>query len=206
MVSASKPCRTQDSSPSWHRQFLTMLPGIERYAAIAFRDCDPEAREDAVHEVVANCLCAFVRLVERGKTEVAYPTALARFAVRQFRTGRRVGGRLNIRDVSSPHCQQAKHVDVCRLYRYDREDEQWRELVVEDRRASPADIAATRIDFAAWLDSLPARDRKIAQTLATGESSQSTARRFHLSEGRISQLRRQFKESWDRFHGEPDRR
>jgi hypothetical protein len=43
-----------------------------------------------IQESVANCLVAYVRLVERGKEDLAYPTVLAMFAVKQIRDGRRV--------------------------------------------------------------------------------------------------------------------
>ena len=44
-----------------------MLPAIVRHARIAFRDYDREQREYLVEETIANCLVAFVRLVELGK-------------------------------------------------------------------------------------------------------------------------------------------
>jgi FixJ family two-component response regulator len=74
--------------------------------------------------------------------------------------------------------------------------------VVEDRHATPADVAATRIDFADWLQTLSRRYRRIAETLATGEGTGTVARRFRLSPSRISQLRHEYYESWKRFQGE----
>ena len=68
----------------------------------------------------------------------------------------------------------------------------------------PADIARVRIDFADWLKTLPRRTRRIAETLSIGETTSAVATRFHVSAARISQLRRQLKESWDEFVGEPD--
>jgi DNA-binding NarL/FixJ family response regulator len=61
-----------------------MLPVIRTQARFAFRHLGPEARQDAVQEAVANALVAFVRLVELRKTDVAYPSALVRFAVAQI--------------------------------------------------------------------------------------------------------------------------
>ncbi|MEA1949813.1 MAG: hypothetical protein U9N87_00395, partial [Planctomycetota bacterium] len=72
---------------------------------------------------------------------------------------------------------------------------------VEDRSATPADVAASRIDFAAWLRSLSGRYRKIATALATGETTAKVAKMFRLSRGRVSQLRRELKESWQVFQG-----
>jgi len=42
-----------------------------------------------------------------------------------------------------------------------------------------------------------------AQELAKGETTGKTARKFGLSEWRISQLRRELEESWSEFQGEP---
>jgi hypothetical protein len=47
-----------------------------------------------------------------------------------------------------------------------------------------------------------ARRKKIAQCLATGTSTRDAAQQFDVTPGRISQLRREFQESWLAFHGE----
>ena len=60
------------------------------------------------------------------------------------------------------------------------------EVVVEDRRAGPAEVVAARIDFGDFLRSLSSRYRRIAAVLATGESTTATARKFHVSPGRVS--------------------
>src|SRR5260221_14180372 len=88
--------------------FLDMLPSIRRVANYAFRHLRRAVREDLVAEVVANAFAAFRRLVERGRAALAYPTALAWFAVRQVREGRRVGSKRNAQDVLSPYAQQRK--------------------------------------------------------------------------------------------------
>jgi hypothetical protein len=73
------------------------------------------------------------------------------YAFRQIREGRRVGTKMNVKDVSSTYCQLAEGINVKRLDHYDHDSAEWLEIVVEDGQATPADIAATRIDFAAWL-------------------------------------------------------
>lgn len=91
------------TTPDWRKQFLELLPAIERQASYAFRYLEIEARTEAVAEVVANACVAFHRLVEKGKASLAYPTALVRYAVAQFYAGRRVGTPTNTLDVTSPH-------------------------------------------------------------------------------------------------------
>lgn len=185
-----------------YEQFLHMLPIIQRRARYAFRHVDPEARGDMVAEVVAYAFSAYHQLVERGKTELAYATPLSNFGIRQARSGRRVGGQLNVNDVAGRQCQINKGVRVARLDRQSEEDGQWQEILVEDRRAGPAAVASMRIDFNQWLRILPDRMRKIALLLATGESTQEAARQFHMSPARISQLRGELKASWREFQGE----
>ena len=95
---ASQPTSTV---PAWYTGFVKILPAIARYAKIAFRHLRPEAREEAVQEAICNACCAFARLAELSKLDLAYPTVLARFAVAQVRDGRKVGCKLNVRDVLS---------------------------------------------------------------------------------------------------------
>ncbi len=64
-----KNCTRRVSLPAWHKPFLAMVPTIVRYARKAFREASAEIREDLIQEAVANCLVAYVRLVERGKAE-----------------------------------------------------------------------------------------------------------------------------------------
>jgi hypothetical protein len=189
------PAHTQE-------KFLEMLHAIRRQAHFAFQHCDPESREELTAEVVANCYCAYRRLVDRGCLERAYPTPLADYAIRQVRAGRRIGNPSNIHDMSSAICQRQKGVTLKRLDRHDVQSDAWHQILVEDRQAGPADVAMTRIDFGAWLNSLPKPTRRAAEILATGEATGQVARMFGLTPGRISQLRRELYRAWLAFIGE----
>ena len=205
MIATAKPVFRRESTPAWHESFLDMLPAIVRHASISFSDQPYQHRKELVQEAVANCLVAYVRLVELDKEDLAYPTVLAMYAVRQIREGRRVGTKMNVKDVSSQYCQLAKGITVKRLDHLDHDSAEWLEIVVEDGHATPADIAATRIDFAAWLDTLPRRQRRVAEELATGETTSAAASKFRVSAGRISQLRRRLMASWEVFQGDSGR-
>jgi len=192
-------------NPRWHKVFLTMLPQIVNHARLAFRYLRPEARGEAVQEVVCNALKAFVRLVQLKKVSLAYPSVLARFGVRQVKDHRKVGGHLNINDVMSRYCQVNKGVTVVRIDQYDDTEDEWTQLVVEDKTAGPFDIVRTKLDFDDWLHSLPCRHRRLAQYLSLGNRTSDAARKFKVSNGRVSQLRRELAESWRAFIGEgPD--
>jgi hypothetical protein len=169
----TKPARCRKTPPAWHEGFLALLPAIEKYARRAFRCLDAEAREEMIKETICNACVAFKRLAELGKTEVAFPSTLARFGVRQAVAGRKVGGQLDVHDPCSVHCQRQKGLVMARLDRFDTEEDAWKEVLLEDRHAGPADVAAMRIDFARWLRLLPHRLRKIARFLARGETPAS---------------------------------
>lgn len=194
--------RPRSSAAAWHAGFLAMLPAIRTHAQIAFRHLDPEARQEAVQEVICSATAAYFRLWQLGKVDLAYPSVLARFGVAQTRTFRKVGGRLNVRDVSSGHCQCRKGVVVERLDKFHAKRGEWLEAVVEDPRTPVPDQAAFRCDFPAWLATLRRRNRRIAKALSIGHTTSEVAKRFKVSPGRISQLRKELRDSWQDFHGE----
>jgi DNA-directed RNA polymerase specialized sigma24 family protein len=193
----------ETTNPAWQHQFLTLLPSIRRHAKLRFRNLSPELREELVQETVARALLDFVRLVEQGREHIACAGPLARYAVAQVRQGRKVGSRLNVRDVTSHYSQQRTGAVVERLDRCDEAAGGWQEILVEDRRSTPAEIAATRIDVREWFQSLPQRNRRIAERLAVGESTSTVARIFNLTPSRIAQLRRELYDAWRMFQGEP---
>jgi hypothetical protein len=202
MIAFAKPPKRKEKSNRNDATFESMLPAIRRQAKHAFRAVRGELREELVAEVVANSFVAFRRLVKRDKADLAYPSVLARFAIQQVRMGRRVGSTLNVRDVTSHYCQRMKGVRLQRLEGADDHRGRWEEIVVEDKTATPADIVAIRIDFAAWLKSLDRKRRQIVNVLATGETTKETARKFKLCPGRISQIRSELRDAWYEFQGE----
>jgi hypothetical protein len=199
MITTAKQLR-QDVNDQENGLFLEMLPRIRHRAHRAFRKIRPERKAELIQEAIANAYCAFAALVRHGKSDVAYATPLANFAIRQVIAGRQVGTKPNRRDVMSPQAHLAYGFDVERLDTFDEVQGEWRAALVEDRHATPADIAAARIDVAAWLRSLSQRNRRIAKTLAMGETTTHAAQRFKLTSARISQLREELKMSWERFH------
>jgi hypothetical protein len=202
MIASVKRPKSNTKPPAWHVTFLALLPAIRRHAQISFRKMRSDLRLEMIDEVVARCCAAYARLVDLGKEEVAYPSALARFAVAQVRAGRRVGNRLRIRDAMSEYAQRNKGFIVEPLDHFDKAEGCWREILIEDRRSTPAEIAACRLDFSAWLKLLPSRRRKIALELASGAATSFVAKKFEISPGRISQERLLLKKSWERFQGE----
>ncbi len=189
------------TSHRWNDRFLRLLPTIQKQAEFAFRRIPVERREELVQETIAAAYDMFLRLCRKGKTDLVYATPLTKFAVRHVRAGRRSGSRCNSLDITSPACR-GKRVVIEQLNRFDHHRGQWRDVLIEDRTAGPAETAAARIDWTAWLDSLSRRHRRIACSLAGGETTGAAARKFRISAARISQLRMWFRENWNQFHEE----
>ena len=200
MIASSKPiCQAKHAQHD--DRFLKMVPAIQGYARSAFRNLQPETREDAICAVVADAFFAFRRLVELGKQDLAYATPLARFAVRRYWTGR-CACMPRGRDIMSQKARTTHQIVVERLDIFEEHTRHWHQMLVEDRRATPADVAAARIDVAAWLRSLSRRNRRIAETLAAGNTPSEVAPRFGVSRARISQVRKELHRNWQRFQGE----
>jgi len=199
MIAPAQTKQPQILSVRNKAQFLLLLPQIRDLARRAFRRLHPELRDDLIAEVIGGAFCAYVSLIRRGRENNVYATPLANFAIRQAIAGRRVGSSSRLSDVSSPFARAARGILVERL---DDGHSEWRAALVEDRRATPADIAAARIDVAAWFHAMPDSHRQIAQALAMGETTSEAAKQFGLSRARVSQLRGQLKASWEEFQGE----
>ncbi len=191
----------ESSTACWQSGFLGMLPTIKRILSYRFRNIsDNEAREEALQEAECSACVAYARLASQGRAHVARPTSLAQYAVAHYWAGRRVGTALNIKDVCSVYCQRRKGARVRSLARWNAVQGGWREMLVEDRTASPADLAASRIDFAAFMASLSQRARRIAELLVIGESANHVAELLGVSAARISQIRRELQAAWESFH------
>jgi hypothetical protein len=201
MIARSRKSAAEKHIPLVPERFLAMLPAICRQANMALRQLRGEFRDEMIQEVIANTFLAWVRLVKQGREQVARPTPLTNYALRQVRAGRRTGCRLNGQDVLSPYARRIRNLTIERLdQRIDLTDD-WNQQLIEDRTAGPAETAAARLDVQAWFRTLSSRNRRIAKALAKGETTCAAARQFGLSPGRISQLRAWFQWRWERFQG-----
>ena len=102
----------REDVPEWHKPFLQMLPTIERRASLAFRGLPEETRQEKIQDVVCHAMEGFKRLYDQGKADVATAGTLATNGIKRTRVGRKVGMKMNVRDVSSRHCQQQKNLKV----------------------------------------------------------------------------------------------
>ena len=192
------------SKPLAAEAFPAMLPRLTAYLQSAFGRFQPEQREDTLQETVASAYVAFARLCERNRSRFGVPRSLARYAVAHWFAGRRVGSSLNGNDVLCVYAQRRNHVRVDQLDPDEESGDAWRASLIAARQTPIPDQVWFRIDFPVWLAQLSSRNRQIASTLAQGDTTREVSQRFRLSPGRVSQLRREFCDSWRQFHGELD--
>ena len=185
--------------------FVTLLPRLQRQAERAFQflRC-PAERADCVQDAIALAWAWYCRLAARGQDAAAFPATLAAFAVRAVQAGRRVTGSEPSQDVLSVTAKLRHGVRVVRLPEsIDRASQAWKEGLADNGRTPPDEQAAFRLDFPAWLATRTERDRRLIADLTVGERTGDVARKYGLSAGRVSQLRRAFCEDWARFCGDP---
>jgi len=198
-------------------RFQSLLPRIEICARYHFRRIQcPDSRADRIAETIAMCWKWFVCLAERGEDGAGFITTIASLAARAVQSGRRVCGQESAKDVMSWSAQRRHGFRVESLPRSTRRAfddvyaevggqqaiDAYEERLQDNTATPPPDAAAFRIDFPDWLGTRTSRDRKIIARMVLDERTQDLSRRFGVSPGRISQLRREYHEDWQRFHGE----
>jgi hypothetical protein len=198
-----------DAIASADVQFVAALPAIRQSARFLLRRRRWH-RDELLDEAVACAWRAWRGLVLRGRNPVLVGvTGIARWAVRHALKGRRIGHRGGGRgamDVFHPRAQRLRSFLVVSL---DPDADaapgpaSWKDGLVADRRVTPADEACFRLDFEAWLASLPERRHRTALLLAQGHGTLEVARHVGLSPAAVSQARSRLARSWSEFQGEP---
>jgi len=190
------------SSKAWQDNFLNVMPAVTDHARFRFRHLPACHRAEAVSESVARACVDYAGLARKRQLHRVFAGSLATYAVKAVGAGRHVGGHMASRDVLSPLAQKRRGFVVGSITPASQADGSWRDLLLESRRVSPADQAAFNVDFAEWLKTFPCRHRAIIKWLAAGHGTTEVAMKFRVSLGRISQLRREYEQSWAEFQGE----
>jgi hypothetical protein len=182
--------------------FAAIVPRIELHGRVYFCGLKcPHQREEAVAEMVALCWQWYVRLAERGRDAGLFVSALAAYAARAVRAGRRLCGQERAKDVLSPLAQRRHGFAVQGLPAYDcgAADHAALDALRDNTRTPPPEQTAFRLDFPAWRATLADRDRRLMHDLMVGERTADVARKYGMTPGRVSQKRRQFMQDWQRF-------
>jgi hypothetical protein len=187
-----------------HAGFLALLPRIERHSEVCFRHVRcPHRRADCGAEMVALCWKWYGRAAQQGKEVGRFVSILATFAARHVRSGRRLCGQEKGKDALSPLAQTRHNFVVEKLPDFSTlSSNPFAEALADNTVTPPAEQAAFRIDFPAWLATLGARNRDIAEDMALGHRTQDLGRKYGVGPSRVSQLRREFHDDWRRFCGD----
>lgn len=183
--------------------FLAVLPRIERHGLVSFRNEKCQSKKaECLAEMTALAWKWFVRLTRKGKNPAAFVSTIATFAARAVKSGRRLCGQEKARDVLSPRAQRLHHFAVGKLPDFSTlSSNPLTDALLDNTQTPPDEQVAFRIDFPAWLVSLGDAKRRVAEELMIGERTTDVATRRGYSAGRVSQMRREMKESWARFGG-----
>jgi hypothetical protein len=154
----------------------------------------------------------FVRLARCGKDAAEFITIFNGYLARAIRSGRRVMGQEKAKDVMSEYTQRrhgfrveplpstrASHHSLYAEVHGQQEQDAFEERLRENIVTPVPEQAVFRIDWPAWLRTRGHRDRQIIDDLVEGQQGKDVGRKFGLSPARVSQLRRAFKEDWERF-------
>lgn len=199
-----------------HQQFLELLPRIETHARLYFRGTTcRDKRRDQIAETIALAWRWFRRLADRGIDAMQFPSAIAGYAALAVASGRRAVGMECAKDVMSSRCQRRHgftveplsstrrcHEDLYGTVNGQRLQDVYEERLRDNTRTPPDEQAGFRCDFADWLQTLTSRERRLVVLMSMNERTKDLARRFGLSAGRISQMRRSLCADWQHFTGD----
>jgi len=166
------------------RNVESLLALARKRARMAFCRCHD--REDRIDDAVSTTWELALRAPERAKDEQIVKFAICRVWIRrQFRE--------SARDLMTlPKGKRASRNQFRPVAFYPDD--------LAGKQADPAEIAALRIDYPAWLRGLSILKRKAAKMLAVGERTMDVARKLQVCDGRIAQIRRELYDDWVARH------
>jgi DNA-directed RNA polymerase specialized sigma24 family protein len=193
-----------------HQVFDAALGRIDAVLRHQFRTWPHARRQDAIDDARAYTWLAWHGLLARGKDPIQVGiAAIAANACRAVRNGRSVGSARSVgrgaMDVHHPRARLATGLRVVSIEELGgRRPGRWQDWLTRNDRYGPADEAAFRLDFAAWLAALPPTRRRVAELLAQGLGTGEVARLLGVTSSAVSQSRDRLARSWDRFQGQVD--
>jgi hypothetical protein len=200
-----------------HTGFLRILPRIERHARIYFRDVQCAAkRQDLIADIVGLSWAWYRRLMTKGKDASRFVSALARYAARAVRCGRKLTGQEKAKDVLSSVAQKRHgfHVESLpastrtsleKIYSEvhgQQKRDAWEERLRDNTLTPVIDQANFRLAYPQFVRRLSRHDRRMARFLSLGNSAKDAAWEFKLTPARITQLRQQWCRDWHALHDE----
>ena len=200
--------------PQLQAAFLVIQPRILTHAALIFRGVRCfDQRAEYIAETVAVAWRWFLRMAERGKDARHFPSVLASYAARAVKSGRRLCGQLRSKEVLSelgqrqhgfrvqplPSSTRRSFEELHGVVGAQRQIDTFEERLHDNMQTPVPDQVAFRCDFPAWLKTCAPRDQHLIRAMAAEERTLDLAKRFKLSPARISQLRREYADDWNRY-------
>ena len=134
----------------------------------------------------------------QGRAEFA--STLACYAARAVSAVAALPRQLKAKDVLSEVAQQRLGFYVGKIPDFSTLSENpLAEALIDNTRSPVPEQVQFRVDFPGWLTTRTDRDRRIINDMAMGQRTLDLSKRFGISPGRISQLRREFHDDWLRF-------
>ena len=210
--SQARQHHSNGSSKQSDNGFLRFLPAVQTHACIQFRHLPEADREEAVAEAVAGAFLNYRSAERRGTTHRLRPSTVANYAVRGVKDGRRTGGSCDSKtDVLSFKARRLGGFEVYPLPRFEDctfdcmkapDQEVWRDRLVYDRRALPADLACFRIDWSSFMAGQADRTRTLLAMLAAGHKQCEIADHLGVTPAAVCQRRSKARREWAVFQGE----
>jgi hypothetical protein len=171
-------------------RFQERYPEFRHKALHYFRDYTPEAKLEAVTNVMFLTWNYVSALVKRGKATDRLMLSTFCYGLKQTRAGRVT------KTVKHSHSREL----------FDHEKRNGRAIVrglhlayfIASEQDVPT-VVSFRVDTPAWLASLSDRDRKRALDLSTGAKACDLAKRWGCSQALVSDVRRQLAKSYAEF-------
>lgn len=184
-----------------HASFLSILPRIKQHGQVYFRHLKCQhTHDEAIAEMTALSWKWFVSLVQKGKDPTTFVSAIASYAAKAVRSGRRLCGQEKAKDVLSPQAQKRRSFAVVTLPDYSTlNGNPLEEALIDNTQTPVPDQVSFRCDFPVWVKTHSDRNRRVIEDLMLGERTLDVSNKHGISSARISQLRRWFMEDWQRF-------
>ena len=217
LVTLSDRSHLSGKAPDNTRQHPTGCAGYPERPALFVgwsRHSNPThifAKSSVKHEG-AGLACPICRVAQRDKDVAEFLKPFSEFLVRAINNGRRLLGYEKAKDAMTGMTQrrrgfrvesllmemQASHESLYSTVHGQREHDTFEERLCDNSTTPVPDQAAFRIDWPAWLQTRTDRDRRIIGDLMAGERTFDVSRKYGLSPGRISQLRRELRDDLGR--------
>jgi hypothetical protein len=193
-----------------HEHFLSVFkPRIEQQAGVSFRrySRNRELVEELTQEAMGLGWHHYLTMKLKGeKDPEEFVSVFAERVCQGVRNGRKITGQERAKSISNPRTQAIRGICQQSLPEQDTGTENHDLLrAIQDERDSPPDMAAYLIDTKEWLAQLPERKRELAMDMAAGDSTTDLAEKYGMTQGRVSQIRRELVESNRQFHGDEGR-